>query len=300
LLVALVADPLVHVEGTCVCPTPGEVAPQIERLLSAGPSGGPPDRAWLDGGPDGVRLRLTSPDGTLIGERSFARERSCADLAEAVALVVAIWEWPLRPGMVPPPELSLSASGGAPPKRAIDDAALAGARSWRFEVGAAFQEVAPGLVPGVLVEAIIRGAGGRWGARLSLGAASWRDVALGAGRASWSRATGGAGLVREWSGRRLFLDLQAQASMAALVAKGQGFDEDQTRVAFDPGVGLGIRGGAAWAGLFRTWIDVGVTYWPVGQKLRADLGPAGPPGPTADVARFEAALSVGGSFSTFR
>ena len=300
LLLSLVAEPVVRMEGACRCPTAQQVAQQLDRLLPAGPAGLPPDRARIDADSDGVRLRLTRADGTVIGEKGFARERSCAELAEAVALVLAIWEWPLRPGLVPPPELGhrpsvAGARGGADVAAPARPDAASPPEAWRFELGMAFQEVAPGPAPGGFVEAVIRDAAGRWGGRLSLSATWWHDIALGTGRVSWTRPAAGVALVRGWSGARLFLDLQAQLSLAALVARGHDFDENRTRMAFDPGFGPGIRGGTAWGRLGRVWVNLGMTVWPLNQRLQVEQTGVSP---AANVSRLEAALSVGGSFST--
>lgn len=324
LLLALETDALVRVEGTSACPRPEEVEARLERRLPARPPGVEPDRAMLDADAGQVRLVLTRPDGTLVGEKRLDPKASCADMAEAVAIVIAIWERPLRAGGVPPLDLPAEkredtvAGGEARPERAglapaearaetVEEKPSSPERSaapppgeagvgppFRVEVGAGAETVFPSAMPGALVDVTLRSKAG-WGPRIALAGAWWNEAELGVGHVSWTRLSANLGLIHGWSGPRLFLDLREQLVAAALVARGRGYDRTETRVAFDPGVEAGLRAGVALSASLRLWIDVGLTYWPLPQELRVD-GFA----QTVDAAAFTGSLSIGGTFLSSR
>jgi hypothetical protein len=286
----LALQPPVSVQGATACPTPVEVASRLERLLAPGSAGVEPDRAQLRAVADGVRIELRRPDGGLVGERTLALGPSCDDLAEALAVVVVIWELPLRPGRVPPLE-PVAVPAPVPDLQAQARKEARAAGRWHFEPGAAFQALLPGVVPGVLIEGVVRDTTRRWGARVAFGGAWWSDAALGPGQVSWTRTTMGLGLMRGWSGARLFVDLRGQVLAGALVAAGHGFDQMTTAVTFDAGAGAGLRAGTRLGRRFGIWVDAGVTYWPVDQQIQVDGVPE-----MVGATRFETAVSLGGTF----
>lgn len=321
LLLAWETDALVRVGGASACPRPEEVEARLERRLPARPAGVEPDRATLDVAAGQLRLVLVRPDGTVVGEKRLDPKASCADMAEAVAIVIAIWERPLRAGGVPPPDLPAenresSASAEARPERSGPAPAEAraeavverpaspdrpeppvdvGARPpWRFEIGAGFETVFPGGMPGALLDATLRSRAG-FGPRIAFGGAWWNEAELGVGHVSWTRLTASLGLIHGWAGSRFFLDLREQFVAAALVARGRGYDMTQTKVAFDPGIEAGLRSGVALSSSLRLWVDVGLAFWPVPQELRVE-GFA----QTVDAAAFTGVLSIGGTFLTAR
>jgi hypothetical protein len=114
------ALPLVRVEGDSVCPTPEQVAGQLARFLPARPPNIDPDDVRVDADAAGVRVALRRADGALVGERTLEVNASCADVAEAVGIIVALWEWPLRPGLVPRLELPPPPTDGTRAKAATN------------------------------------------------------------------------------------------------------------------------------------------------------------------------------------
>ena len=291
----LAPQPPVSVLGGTSCPTPVEVEGRVARLLAPGSPGVEPDRVVLRAVPDGIRIELRRPDGAVVGERTLATgaSPSCEDLAEAIAVVVVIWELPLHPGLVPPPlePIAVAARTSAVAVQA-HTGAPAPAR-WRFEMGAAFQTVLPDVVPGVLIEGVARDTTSGWGARLALGGTWWSDAALGPGQVSWTRTMLALGVIRGWSRPSLFADLRGQVLVGALGAAGRGFDETATSLAFDGGVGAGLRVGAWLGRRFAMWVDAGVTYWPIDQQIGV-VGVA----ETLAAPRFDGAVSLGGTFVT--
>jgi hypothetical protein len=275
-----------------------------------------PDRASVNSEPGQVRLSLVRPDGTVVGEKQLDLKASCAEMAEAVAVVIAIWERPLRSGGVPPLDLPPEAEPDkalpvepvppvAPPsemrelllkerENVFREPILFLRARWRFELGAAVQSVFPTGMPGALVDVALRG-NARWGPRIALGATWWNEADLGVGHVSWTRLTAGLGMIHGWDGRRFFLDLREQFVAAALVARGRGFDRTQTQTAFDPGIEAGLRTGVVLSPSWQLWVDVGLAFWPIPQELRVEGFDR-----TVDAAALTGSLSVGGTFLSGR
>jgi hypothetical protein len=361
LVFALKPDPLVRVEGPGTCPSSDEVARRLERFLPPRPVNVEPDRATLEVEEDVLHLVLLKADGTLVGDKRLERKASCAEIAEAVAVIIAIWEHPLRPGLVPPIDPSLASmalgearadKGGAGQLRspagtptdgsaavavevpkasakqrvvAMADAAersraasdlfadypdtapprferdvatsKPGERgpAWRVEAGAAVRGLYPSMVPGALLEAVIRRGAAGWGARFDLGGAWWSDADVETGSVSWTRLTAGAGLVQDWSYRRVFLGLREEILGGALVATSRGFDRTQTRAVVEPGAEIGLRTGVWVTSSFSLWTDFGLTLWPLNDELRVEGVSQ-----TVKANRWVGALSVGGTIATGR
>jgi hypothetical protein len=114
LLLASGTEGFIRVEGTSGCPTAAEVTAKLDRLLPLRPPGVEADLASIDVDSGVVRLILARPDGTVVGEKRFEPKASCADMAQALAVVLAIWERPLRPGLMPPLDPSIVAEARGP------------------------------------------------------------------------------------------------------------------------------------------------------------------------------------------
>ncbi|SRR6266540_791622 len=294
-LFALAADPLVRIEGSSTCPRPEQVSGHLARFLPARPADVSADRARVDAVAEGVRVELRrGADAGIVAEKTLAHGASCAELAEAIGLILAMWEWPLHPGLAPPiDDAALVPSARVPAATAATTSAGPPARRDRFrvETGAGARAVLPGPVPGVALDAVLRGRASGWGGRLVLSGSWWNELDLAGGQASWTRAYAGLGLVKGWEGERWFLDAHADVLGAALFATGRGYDEARAPVAFDPGIGLGLRAGLATGRLARLWVEATLAWWP----LRPELGVDGV-GQRVEVAALEPALALGGTF----
>jgi hypothetical protein len=293
-ILAVAADPLVRVAGTASCPLPAQVAAEVERLLPPRPPDVAPDLARVDTDAGGVRVELRRADETLIGEKTLARKASCAEMAEAIGIVLAMWELPLHPGLVPPvdPPPALPAPAAS---LAVAPAADSSPGRFRFELGAGIRALLPGPVPGAVVESVVRHRASGWGGRLSLGGAWWTAADFAPGQVSWTRAAVGLGAIRGFQGSRWSVDIHGQALAAALLAAGTGYDESLRPVAFDPGAGLGVRAGFLAAGAVRMWAELAVTWWPMRNRLQVQGIDR-----RVDVASLEPSLTIGGSFLTSR
>jgi hypothetical protein len=325
LLTWLVAvGPVVRFTGDVACPTIAEVDSQSRTLLPAASESGERDVATLEQTRSRVRVTLRRPDGTTLGEREFDRAHSCAELAGAIALVIATWESDVHPEFaltLPPPAPRASPSpvstGGqtAPPltiarrpesaetaaKLPIAPPALRAppGRS-TFDVGAALvAAAAPHTLDGsfqsdlVVAGSIVAGwlhHGRGPGARLALGAAADRLVSLGPGEAHWRRATAAFGPQLRVSPLATVLDLHAELIVAALNVRGQGFLANANDWSLDLGAGAGVR---LWigAGTWRPWLDLSVAVWP-----REHVIYVSPSAEAVSLPKFEALLALGVAF----
>ena len=271
-LLLVAVEPFVRVEGSSGCPTPAEASRQLTRFLTtpAQAVGRGADVAAethvasVDAVSGGVHLRLRRLDGTVLGDKVLALEASCAQMAEAVAVVLAVWELPLRPGLVSTFDQSAAQATsfrtsvvGAPPAgvgavaaagtsrgtqadavlaTGTDVAAARRREAWTVELGAGFRELVTELAPGALRDGIARSPDGAWGPRLTLGGAAPTDRDLAGGRVWWTRVSAGAGLIhRLWAGSRSFLEAHEQVLAAAFVAGGHGYDRSTGRRCFGDG-----------------------------------------------------------------
>ena len=110
MLVLWLANPLLDLGGDSTCPTPAEVRDRLAQLFGSttGHPGSDRHRAYLSSTDGMVHVELLAPDGRLLAERTLNRTGSCADVAEAVAVVLSTWEAEFNPNiatsvMLPPP-----------------------------------------------------------------------------------------------------------------------------------------------------------------------------------------------------
>jgi hypothetical protein len=294
-------DPLVRVTGSATCPLSRDVTAHLERVLPSRPKDVAPDDARVDADPAGVRVELRTASGVLVGEKTFVLAASCAEMAEAIGVVLATWAWPLHPGLVPPVELGADPASraatratAAPPAAATIAVAPAPGR-FRVEIGAGAAGLLPGPVPGLSMDAVVRHRSTGWGGRLSLAGSGWYAADLDVGRVAWTRLVLGVGVVQGWQRGRWFLDVQEQLLGALLLAAGQGYDETRRPLAFDPGVAVGVRAGLVVGRAVRLWGEAGVAWWPIPRALGVE-GVS----PQAEVAAFQPSLALGASFLTSR
>ena len=285
----------VAVEGNTDCPAAADIAARVAALLPAAHTTDAPDVARLDDDATGaLRVTLSRPDGTPLGERALARTFTCDDLAAAVAVVVAAWESDVHPEFqptpapAPSPAPSLAVTPTTPP--------VARARTpTKFDVGAA---VSGSLAPtsggaGPALGAVLAGswtpARGRVGVRLTLATTTLRDLSLASGQVSWRRfeAALGPQVRLTTAERRWALDLHADARLAWLTATGDGFTNDSSAGGVDPGLGAGVRVLRV-QGDVAPWLELSVDGWPRSQQAYAT-----PSGASVTLPRLDATLALG-------
>jgi hypothetical protein len=257
----------VQVESATPCPT----AAAVEARLPALPApAGPPDRALIRSADGKLTLTLARADGSAVVERQIAAQGTCADLAGAVALIVAVWqaqahpELPTAPTIVTPPEPTLTMEA-----KAHVVASLAGAD----------------VSPGAALSAVLWRR--RWGVALSLSGTALREEALGRGRAAWTRGALGLGVARRLLAGWARLDLDVAALFGLTVARGSGYQTDAAPVGSTFGGSLGLTVSHTWGKLV---LAAGATaaHW-LAQDMTVDLSGARRPLPQTEL-RAAAAL----------
>src|SRR5688572_21015827 len=134
LLLSLLAGPVIRADDTGGCPDAAAVSQRLAGLLSTTADPPEPDRVDLTAdGPD-LHLRLSRADGTLVAERRIPRSNRCAELADAVAALVAAWEADLRPLAAPAAAPPAAMTPVPMPQVEIDEAAREQRRA-SYEVG---------------------------------------------------------------------------------------------------------------------------------------------------------------------
>src|SRR5437764_3407381 len=290
LLTALgVAAPDVRGDGDC--PSAQEVAARLRPLLPPGVEV-PPD-SWLEltvtqqaassaGEPvRQIDLRmLTTGVASPIGARRLASNGSCAEAAEAVAVVAASWLVDYSTTPAPPLWLPAAVSPAAGPAastvltRAPRGAARpAGTRlAFDFAAGAGMTTAAVGTgAPFLTAEVDMRRSGSASAARLVLLATGARTVELGSGTAAWQRLVGGVGVARGWGAPAAFLQIGIDALAGATLIDGRGFARSESTTSLDVGGGPSVRAGAGLAALPVTvWASAGAIGWLREQRVRVD------------------------------
>jgi hypothetical protein len=287
---------LVTVDGAGVCPTADEVAGRVAKLMPNADPAMAPDLAHLDERDGALSVSLRRPDGTVVGERAFARTFSCADLAAAVAVVVATWESDVHAEFQPTPPVVQSRTNDASSATMAVAHAEAPSRGSAFDVGAALAgSLAPGAgsagpTIGALVVASYTPVGHAFGARLALVGTNERDLALQAGTVRWRRIAVAIGpqLRLATTGRWAF-DLHGDALAAWVLASGEGFAEDRSTSGADLALGAGARL-LRLGGRLVPWLELSADGW-----LRPQTAYTTPSG-SATLPRLEGLVALGLSF----
>jgi hypothetical protein len=232
-LLALAA--IVAIDGETTCPTPMQVSEHLEALLADRSTATVPDRARLAWTGEVLELELDSAAGRTLARREFSRQASCAQLAAAVAVVIATWETTLD-GVAP--RISVGSH-----MRAAQPSSL-----W-LAVGAGAVTVLDrgGWTPGATAGLALGSTHSRWAGVLDAVLTGSNNVSLAPGSASWARQRFAIGARVEVAANGPFvLDATAQLVTGLLVASGTGFSTDRTQTNLDPGAALGLRAGFAW------------------------------------------------------
>ena len=269
LLALWLARPLLPLAGDSACPTPAEVGDRLAQL-SGFPTedpGSDQHRAYLSGADGMVHVELLGSDGRLLAERTLSRTGSCADLAEAVAVVISTWEAEFNPHIATsvalPPRAP--APGPAPaPAEVVTVKPLSVARL-RFDVGIGLLASITGgeVVPGAKVAASLSPSSGHLGLAVALSASSTHSQSVGSatGSAHWTRAALAAGPQYRLNRGALMLDLHADGVIALLHVAGVGLPSTASHTSAQFGVGAGMRGSWAWDNA-AGWIGVDLLAYP--------------------------------------
>jgi hypothetical protein len=247
----------VVVESDTSCPTAAEVEARLGLLLPPRAPGAAPERALLTEDDRSLRVRLRAANGAQVAERDVTVTASCADRANVVAVIIAAWELQQRTERVADPSLPPTARVEPSPAPTTVVAATAprGPGGPRLELALApGVTYAGGLEPSATLAAGVWGR--RLGARLGLFGLLPRTDPLAAGQVRWTRVGATIEGALRARGRPGRLDAHAGLVLAAVVARGSGFDVDQGASGLSPG---GVVG-ADWSFLFgRAFVGAGAS-----------------------------------------
>ena len=302
-MVLWLAHPLLDLGGDSVCPAPAEVRDRLAQLsgFNSGetPPGSDQHRAYLSSKDGMVHVELVSSDGRRLAQRTLDRTGSCADLAEAVAVVISTWEAEFNPNVA----TSVTLPPLAPPPRPSPAAAEVKAvqlppnRPLRFDVGIGLlASIAGGeVVPGATLAASLSRRSGHLGLAAALSASSTHSQSLGSltGAAHWTRVALAAGPQYRVSRSASMLDFHAGGVIALLRVEGVGLPSTASDTSAQFGMGAGLRGLWAWNSA-AGWIGLDVLVYPGRDQL--DVGGLGASG---QLPRVEVQIASGLSLGRF-
>lgn len=264
---------LVEVRSDTDCPSADEVSSRLRPMLPAG---------WVTGRDGDVasvtdvgshadevatlRVRLLRPDGSLAGDRQLVLRGGCAEMADAVATVIAAWETNLLPA-VPP---SVETVAPLPPKVPEPAVHAAGLEPGQTRIGAALgacvgAAVSDGVAVTAGLEAVVGRAASRWQLRLAAATQTDRRQTLDQGEVSWKHTTIAAGLVLRSLGPHWRVSIDGGPVLGWATLAGHGYDTDRTKSVFEYGVGAGLRVARAW-GRFSVWLEWRTHLWSESQQ----------------------------------
>ena len=301
------AEP-VEVRGAGIsCPSAAEVAQQIGLLLPPGAAFDPSEWVELREVPSTrasstdleVRLQRQGVDAPL-GVRRLERAGTCADLAEAAAVVATSWkgQFALPEPAVPVVIQVPSPATGAPSMTVVATPSPGSARRIALGVagfGGAVTGGAGGLAPLAGVEGEFRR--GEWLARLQAAAAGSRDVSIAGGRAEWQRALVGLAAGRDlWRSERMSLDATVGPVLGITRVRGVDFAVPGQALGLDVGVAPAVRLGRWFPRLrMAAWVSASGAAW-----LRSHVVAVDGASETRALPRIEGSVVVGVTYSPGR
>jgi len=292
----------VEVRAATDCPAGDEIASHLRPMLPSGWSMGPAgDVASVElaepqaDGSVGIHLRLVRPDGSSGGERSLVLQGGCAEMAEAVATIIATWETDFA--LATPPVAARSVPAVVAPAR---PAPVSQGRSdipagWDFSLGAT---VGAAMIGGVAATVGAEVAAGRvtslWRLRIAASTQTARQLTFGQGEVSWKHTTIALGLVLRTAGPRWRFSVDAGPVLGWATLGGQGYDENRTASPFEYGLGGALRVERA-VGRFAIWVEWRTNVWPRSQEAMLTGSSA-----SVTLSGFDMMANLGGSFTYVR
>jgi hypothetical protein len=251
------SSPPVDVSGGSTCPTAADVAARLRDLLP--PREGatrPPRTARVEQEPAGVRVTVREPEGAVVVDRLLPPGRGCEEAAAAAALTIAAWELEGRSEpapLLPAPEPKLVAPAPAP---------VVAAPPWSYDLGLGYAASRAGSWQGGLV---LRAAWTPRGRGLGMGVVGgWeaeRVLPLRPGRLFWARWTAGASGHYRWGGPALMVEVRAEAAVAFVALRGDGFPTNLTSLGVSPGASGGTRLIVPFASWLAGFVDASAVVW---------------------------------------
>jgi hypothetical protein len=244
-----------------------------------------------------VHVELLGSDGRLLAERTLDKTGSCADLSEAVAVVISTWEAEFRPNVatsvvLPPP--ALPPAPVSPEAKVVQPPPV---RPLHFDVGIGLLASITGgeVIPGVTVAASLSPWDGHFGLAAALSASSAHSQSVGSftNAAHWTRVALTAGPQYRVTRNAMMLDVHAGGAVALLRVEGVGLPSTAADTNVQFGLGAGLRGMRSWNNA-AGWIGVDVLGYPGRDRL--EIGGLGDIG---QLPRVEVQIATGLSLGRF-
>ena len=288
----------VEVRGAGItCPSAAEVAQQIGVLLPAGAAFDANE--WVEvrelpserAGSTDIEVRLQRQGlETPLGVRRLERAGTCAELAEAIAVVATSWKGqfalpePAVPVVIqlPPPAPATTAVAGP------STGPAGGTRIGVTGFGGIAMAGAGGVTPLAGVEGELRR--GQWVARLQAGATGARDVSVAGGRVEWQRALFGVAVGTElWRTERTSVDVTVGPLVGIARVRGIDFAVPGQALGLDVGIAPAVRLGR-WFSRLRmgAWLGAGAALW-----VRSHVVAIDGASETRSLPRVEGSVAVG-------
>jgi len=292
-LLSLLAAGQVDVRSNTDCPSSSAIGERLGPLLPGMSGRDVADVQLLGIQPDGTTdlyVSLSDPGGVLIGGRQVSLRGSCAQMAEAVAAILAAWK--SNPGTrvssgatdtvtAAGADIAKSPEAPAPSRFAV----LAGAGGGAHFVG--------GTALGGNLELRFGLAASSWQLRLAIATETARQLDLAAGdyhgHVDWQHHSAALGLAWRALHPRWQLGLDAGLVAGWATVEGSGFSSNRSERAFEYGAAAGLRGGRRW-GRFTLWVEARPTLWLKGHEVHVVGSTAG-----TDLPRVDVAASLGAS-----
>jgi hypothetical protein len=253
ILFGLITASSISVTALDHCPSPEAVQKRLEALV--GEQGGAGRSARLQNTPSGLHVWLVEGDGTVVSQRVIPNDRSCEDLGEIAALVLASWLSDLAPQAVsaePLPTLSAPLPTRTETKES----------PWSWEIGLAPTGSLAGasVAPGGLLQIGLGPARARWGLRLSGIYDGLRQQPEGPGAVSWQRLQAGLGGTYALFRSPYVLEIGGDAVLSDVLLRGLHFSPDASSTSLDPGLDLSARL-LLLRGHWHPWVGIWATVW---------------------------------------
>jgi hypothetical protein len=264
----------VEISGEGDCPSPVAVAEQLEPLLAPRASDAPPpEQVKLSRREGRVVVELVAGSGEAAVVREIDGDARCADLARAVAVIVAAWQLERHPELrkeepAPRKEPAPRPSAQRPLEPRPEPVVL------RFDLGlgAAVALDDSGASPAGAMRASIAGAAG-WGMTLWGAGPRGRTEPLLDGSVEWYRPMFAAALLRRVPlASGLDLDLSVGPSVAWVRARATDLPEARGVSSWSPGATAGAS--VSYGGSFAGWLAIDAITWPRPTRLVVDPGGA--------------------------
>jgi hypothetical protein len=254
--------------------------------------------ANVSGVGSGVHVELLGEDGPLMAERTLERTGSCAEVAEAIAVIISAWEAKFDPNLATPAvQLPTPPPYEPVTNVVVEEPKPQPGRPISFDVGlAALASIAGGdAAYGLKLEGCLFPAGTPLGLDVALAASTThtQSVAVPGSAAQWTRAGLSAGPTFRVQRNSAMLDVHGGGVLAALHVQGTGLSSTSSDTTAQLGVAAGLR--FMWAlGKAAGWIGADVFAYPGQDRLTI-----GNYGEVGQLPRVEVQIAVGVSAGQF-